>query len=100
MPDTNIFIDTNILVYIYLDNEREKHNTAVSLLKSKLVGKNVFVSIQVINEFYVTMEKYKTPHKQIVNKLSDIAKSMNVTPLNFTTVERCFKVKEKYAYSW
>ena len=100
MPNANVFIDTNILVYTYLDNEKEKHNAAVALLKNKLVGENVFVSIQVMNELYITLEKYKTPHEKIVNILSDIAKSTNVVPLDLAAVERCFKIKEKYAYTW
>ena len=100
MPGSNVFIDTNILVYAWLDNEKEKHNAAVSLLTNKLVGKNVFVSIQVMNEFYITLEKYKTPHKTIVDIVSGIVHSMNVASLDFATVTRCFKIKEKYAYAW
>jgi predicted nucleic acid-binding protein len=100
MANTNVFIDTNILVYAYLDNEKEKHNSALFLLTHQLLGKYVFISIQVINEFYITMEKYKIPHTEIVAKLTDIAKSMNVITLNFAIVERCFKIKEKYAYAW
>ena len=100
MPDTNVFIDTNILVYAYLDNEKEKHDTVVSLFKNKLVRENVFISIQIINEFYVTLEKYKIPHTKSVNTLFDISKAMNIVPLDFATVERCFKIKEKYAYAW
>ncbi|CAK8712602.1 MAG: hypothetical protein CDV28_1094 [Candidatus Electronema aureum] len=42
MPD-KVFIDTNILIYSFLDNDQKRHEAAVQLLSS-LLEKEVFIS--------------------------------------------------------
>jgi len=44
-----IFIDTNVLVYLLLENESRKHSQAVQLMEA-LKGNFIFISTQVLNE--------------------------------------------------
>ena len=50
MKDKNIFFDTNLLVYAFLSNDNQKHETVKSLLE-KCSLLNVFISTQFIHEF-------------------------------------------------
>ncbi|MDR1469693.1 MAG: hypothetical protein LBT00_10405 [Spirochaetaceae bacterium] len=48
-----VFLDTNILLYAKIDDGTAKHTKSRALLTSGIVGKEVSVSIQVINEYFV-----------------------------------------------
>jgi predicted nucleic acid-binding protein len=51
------FVDTNILVYAYDATQREKHTLAKELLLSVWESGLGCVSIQVLQEFYVTVTR-------------------------------------------
>jgi predicted nucleic acid-binding protein len=97
--NASIFVDTNIFVYAYNDND-EKHEIAKTLLQQKLADKEVFISPQILSEFYVTMKRYKHEDVVIRRDISEIVQTATVTPLALSTIEHCFALKEKYAYSW
>jgi predicted nucleic acid-binding protein len=48
-----VFIDTNILLYTEFDDASTKHHAAKKLLLQDILGAEVFISTQVLNEFYV-----------------------------------------------
>jgi predicted nucleic acid-binding protein len=48
-----VFLDTNILLYAKIDDGTVKHTKTRSLLTTGIVGTEVSVSIQVINEYFV-----------------------------------------------
>jgi predicted nucleic acid-binding protein len=75
----NIFLDTNILVYAYTDDDIKKHSIAKNLLSTNLTDKNVFISTQVISEFYCAMSKYKRTHNEISTIISEIIENTNMT---------------------
>jgi len=94
------FIDTNILVYAHIANDAVKHEKAKRLLKTRLFGKNVFVGVQVLSEFYVTMTKYKHGHDDIANWIHAITRTANIASLSTFTVEIALGMKGKYGYSY
>ena len=49
------FIDTNVLVYAYDKDEKQKHPIAKNLLKECWENKSGVISTQVLQEFYVTV---------------------------------------------
>lgn len=49
------FVDTNILVYAHDRSAGNKYETARDLLKNLWEKKNGCLSIQVLQEFYVTL---------------------------------------------
>jgi predicted nucleic acid-binding protein len=51
------FLDTNILVYAYDQHEPHKMQIARQILKQGLLEKNVFLSAQVLGEFFVVVTK-------------------------------------------
>jgi predicted nucleic acid-binding protein len=75
-PQAALFLDTNILVYAYDSSAGQKHNRAVQLMESCWENENGCISIQVLQEFFVTVTRkiaspldYQTA-RQIVTDLT------------------------------
>ena len=94
------FIDTNVLTYAHLTNEREKHEIALAFLRDKMVGSSIWVSTQILSEFYSSMSKNKYAHDKIVEFISPMIHSMNVLPVTVETVEMALGIKAKYQISY
>ena len=61
-PQVAHFLDTNILVYAYDRSAGQKHNLAAQLMESCWENENGCISIQVLQEFFVTVtRKIATP---------------------------------------
>lgn len=56
-PQVQFFLDTNILVYAYDRSAGQKHNQAGQLVKACWENENGCLSIQVLQEFYVTVTR-------------------------------------------
>jgi predicted nucleic acid-binding protein len=95
-----IFVDTNVFVYAYSDDDILKHKTAKKLLQNDLVEDFVIVSTQILNEFYSVMSKGKSFHQEIANYIKEIAKQTYVKVVTIESIELCLKIKEKYHFSW
>ncbi|HEX3948173.1 MAG TPA: PIN domain-containing protein [Acidimicrobiales bacterium] len=62
MSDDRVFVDTSVLVYSYDVDAARKHETARSLLTALWGSRTGAVSLQVLQEFYVTVtRKLPTP---------------------------------------
>ncbi len=98
MPD-KFFIDTNILIYSFLENDQKRHDAAVQFLAG-LLTKEVVISTQVMSEVYSALSKNRIRHELIASFLVELEENMNVCPVILDTVKRCLLVKEKYSYSY
>ncbi len=94
-----IFIDTNILVYSFLENDINKHDAAAKLL-SEMTEKEVFISIQVMNEIYAALSKNGIEHEMIAKYLFELEEIMNVCSIDFHTIKKCLFLKQMYGYSY
>jgi predicted nucleic acid-binding protein len=94
-----VFIDTNIFVYAY-DDDDPKYTQANTFLKTGLPDEDIVVSAQVLNEFYSVMSKHKFPHEKIVRAMREIIQSTSMAPLGLRTVLEATSLKERYQYSW
>ena len=68
MPD-RVFLDTNVFVYLYDSDNPAKQAKARALLASLSSSGTMFISTQVLQEFYVTMtRKFATQltHEQVL----------------------------------
>ncbi|HEX2223190.1 MAG TPA: PIN domain-containing protein [Thermoanaerobaculia bacterium] len=52
-----VFLDTNVLVYLYDEDTPEKQARAARLLEEYGPGGAAFISTQVLQEFYVTVSR-------------------------------------------
>lgn len=61
-PQVQYFLDTNILVYAYDSSAGQKHSLAAQLVEACWENENGYLSIQVLQEFFVTVtRKIATP---------------------------------------
>ena len=69
-----IFIDTNVLVYLFSTNEPDKRKDIKTLLKSFDNKNPVVWSTQIMQEFYVIMtQKYQKDAKSVKNILQEFS---------------------------
>ena len=94
------FIDTNIFIYAYTGDDEQKHISACDLLRNSVLNNEIVISVQILNEFYSVMEKYKRPACEIKLCLNEIIEQVDVMPLELETIKQCIFIKEKYGYSW
>jgi predicted nucleic acid-binding protein len=75
-PQVVYFLDTNILVYAYDRSAGQKHNLAVQLMEGCWENENGCLSLQVLQEFFVTVtRKIATPldHQTTRQIVADLA---------------------------
>ncbi len=75
-PQGNYFIDTNILVYAYDSSAGQKHARAAKLMEDCWENENGCISMQVLQEFYVTVtQKIPAPldHQAARQIIADLA---------------------------
>ena len=95
-----VFIDTNVVAYAHITNEQSKHETALNLLRSGLVGSRLWISTQILSEFYSVMTKNQYKHESIVELITAIMQYMNITSVAPETVELALQIKGKYQFSY
>ena len=95
-----VFVDSNIFIYAYTSDDERKHSIARDLLRNNVSKNEIVLNVQVLNEFYSVMSRYKYPHDGIKSCLNEIIEQVKVMPLELETVNRCLLIKEKYCYSW
>jgi len=60
-----VFVDTNILIYLYSVDEPEKRQT----VENAIIGKDCVISVQVLNEFSsVCLRKLNIPVREFSPK--------------------------------
>ena len=93
-----IFFDTNIIVYLYSDDQVGKRTTIEQLLEKKT---HVTISTQVINEFaYVMIRKRKLAYSIIMKAIDELEAVFNVTHIDFQTIRYALKIADKHQYSY
>ena len=95
-----VFIDTNILAYAHIQNEKHKHNAAINLLKETLNGSRIWLSTQILSEFYSALNKNKCEHETIVGFINLMIQQFNIFPVTLDVVERALSIKSRYSFSY
>ncbi len=98
MPD-NVFVDSNIFIYAKVKSQDPtKHLCAKNFLRT--LDEQVFISVQVLNEFYNTLVRLGIDDHTIQNSLKDIMQSTQTQSISKSTVQRCWKLRIKNKYSY
>jgi predicted nucleic acid-binding protein len=98
MPD-RIFIDSNIFIYAKIKQGVSHNHELAKKFLEKLEGE-IIISIQVLNEFYNVLGKYKIADMIIQENINEILKDVNLKTITFDTIKTCWKIKIKYKYSY
>lgn len=93
----NSFIDTNILVYCYTDDEPDKS-------KKALVVTDVptsFISTQVLTELANTLKKkFDYAWNEVELTISEVSSDFNVYVNKPATIEQACRIADKYKFSF
>ncbi len=90
-----IFIDTNILLYLY-DIDGRKKNQAKEILKS-----NHYISTQVLNKFTnISIKKIKLNGDELENNLQKIIEKTTVFTFNEQTIRFAIKIQNRYKFQY
>ena len=93
----NVFLDTNILVYLYSSTETEKRNISISILERY----RCITSILALNEFCnVFIKKYNVPNDKIKDYIANISKSCHIKFINEQNVYKALEINTRYGYSY
>jgi predicted nucleic acid-binding protein len=100
-----IFIDTNIFVYAFLDNsknkkEHKKHLEAKKLLESFDSSYKIIISTQVCSEYYSALLKNKISDIEIQHSLKELIKAVDVNSISKSTILTSMNIKNQYKYSY
>lgn len=92
----NCFIDTNVLVYCYTNDELAKRQQALKVANND----NAFISTQVLTELANTFyRKFNISWQMIEAVLNEINSGFNVFVNNQRTINQALRIAEKYKYS-
>lgn len=93
----NCFIDTNILVYCYTDDEPVKQQKALDIANNP----DTFISTQVLTELSNTLKKkFKLDWQAVEKVISEVSSDFNVFVNKPDTIERACQIADKYKYSF
>lgn len=96
--NAKIFFDTNLLVYLYSEDESEKQARVLSHIKE---SENRLVSTQVLNELSNTLrKKFKLDYGDIARVIVEIRANFEITTVQVQTIEYALKIAETYRYSY
>jgi predicted nucleic acid-binding protein len=93
----NYFIDTNILVYCYTDDEPDKSKKVLSVADTP----DAFISTQILNELANTLrKKFDFEWNKIELTLSEVSANFNVYVNKPATIEQACQIADKYKFSF
>jgi predicted nucleic acid-binding protein len=99
MPD-RVFLDTNILLYAAIDDGSHKHVKCHDLLAVTLVGSEIVVSAQVLNEYFVNALKQNEAPAAIQHTVRQFLADFEVVPLAKELIPETHRIYNRYQFSY
>jgi predicted nucleic acid-binding protein len=91
------FVDTNIFVYLYSEDEVKKRTVAHNALENY----NCITSTQVLTEFSnVCIKKLHIQAEVISKSIDEITSACAVMPVERETIKKALQLHDKYGYSY
>jgi len=92
-----VFLDTNIVVYLYSGDEPGKRTIALSLIEQN----NPIVSTQVLSELANTLSrKFDLPFDVVAQAVAEVQDACTVVPVIPDTIAHALALAKKYQYSY
>ncbi len=97
-----VFVDTNILVYSRDKSEEAKQAIALQWLAVLWQQRSGRISVQTLNEFYVTVTQRLKPGLSRPEAQADIRNLLlwNPIPVDSTVMENAWLIQERHRFSW
>ncbi len=89
------FLDTNIIIYAFSEDEPHKQLVALSLIDG--IDDTVIISKQVINELAnILFKKFKLSSNQVEDALLELDSLINIVGFDISTQIKAIRIKDKY----
>jgi predicted nucleic acid-binding protein len=93
----SIFLDTNVFVYLYSEDEPEKQSVALNIFDKV----HCVTSTQVLNEFCsVCLRKLGMPSNEVLQSISEIVENCELCYIDMETIRNALLLHNKYGYSY
>ena len=93
------FLDTNILIYSYSQDEAQKQMIASNILGD--YAEHIVISKQVINELVnILFKKFKLSSDDIENTILELDTFIPIVDFDITTQIKALRLKEKYKFQY
>ncbi|MDT3738482.1 MAG: PIN domain-containing protein [Candidatus Kapabacteria bacterium] len=93
----NVFLDTNLIVYLYSIDESEKKLKVQSIISHN----NCFISTQVVNEFSnVLFKKFRLSNDKVRNALNEVIPMLILLNISVEDIFEAISLKGNYKYSY
>jgi len=93
----NVFLDTNILVYLYSKTEITKRDVCLSLFNKYIC----ITSTQALNEFCnVCIKKYKIGSETVHSFINTIASVCNIKTITTKIIYDALQLNKEFGYSY
>ena len=93
----NVFIDSNIFIYIYSKTDPTKSE----LCKNYVIENDCYTSTQALNELSnVCIKKWNIDRQAIENAIDEIFSACKVCSIYEETIKKALCLHEKYRYSY
>jgi len=97
-----VFVDANVLVYVRDRAEEEKQRRAAEWLAALWEARLGRLSIQVLQEYYVTVTRKLDPPRSAEEAREDVLALAAWRPvtLDVATIERGWDLQDRFGFSW
>ena len=94
---SRVFLDTNLLIYLYSEDEVEK-----SRIVARLVEENdCIISLQVVNEFAnVLIKKFKVSYIGVLEAIKELTIVFTISNLSISNITNAIQIHHKYKLSY
>ncbi len=90
-----VFLDTNILIYSYSKDEKQKQKIALKVIDK--YSRGIIISTQVINELTnILFKKFKIDATTIKKTIIELDSVFNIEEFDIVTQIKAVEIKEKY----
>jgi predicted nucleic acid-binding protein len=93
----NVFLDTNIIIYGYSQDEPEKQQRARECAQAH----ESWISTQVLNETVNTLKrKFSLDYRQIGAVVDELSQQSQIAIVSVDTIHKALEVAQRYQYSY
>jgi predicted nucleic acid-binding protein len=93
-----VFLDTNILIYVYSQDEPLKRDSVEKIIDN---SDEIFLSTQVVNEFVNVMhKKRKVPLSKLVQTIDELREHFYIAQITIHTIKQAMALSARYKYSY
>jgi len=92
-----VFLDTNIIIYAYSEDEIEKADIANRIINEH----QCFISTQVVNEVSnVFFKKFDLSSREVLSVIEELERFLIIVQFDLDTIKYAYKIKDKYKFSY